>query len=415
MFFWSGQLFSLLGSSVVSFAITWYITIVYLSATLLSVATFLSVLVMTLCMPIAGVIADKFNRKVLILVVDSLQAFSTFLLIILFQFGVVNIWIILVFLSIRSGFQAFHIPTVNAIIPTMVPKDKLTRINGINYLFTGVVQLVAPFIGALLIVFLTVHLILWADVITFFIALIPLIIIKIPSVRQVTPTDEVVKKSSFFKEFKLGIRAIKVIPGLVTMIVLSMLVNFLIMPINTLLPLFIKLDHGGGPVQLAIIQMIFMVGIISGALFTSVKKNWNNKIRIIFITITVGLIGLMITSIAPRGSYIIMGIGGVILGFNLPIVNSLYQTFLQTTVPADKLGRVTSIDSSLSSAISPIGSLISGPISEFTGIPLLFFGSALIGALSTVGIWSFTAIRKVDIESKSALEEINGKIEKLTT
>ncbi len=417
LFFWSGQLFSLLGSMVVFFVLLYWIADVFRDPMLLALASFLYILVMTICMPFAGVIADRINRKTLILIVDSLQAYVTIILIILFQFGVANIWIVYVFISLRSMFQAFHTPTVNAIIPTMVPKDKLSRINGINFLFIGVVQLLAPFLGAILLLFLSVYMILWVDVITFFIALIPLLMVSIPSVKDIHKAmnqNEDVEKRSFMKDFKLGLKTLKLIPGLVILIILSMLLNFLIRPLDTLMPLFIIEDHGGTVGHLAFVQMVFTGGMILGAIVTSVKKKWNNKIRVIFISIVVAMIGYLVFSIAPIGSFVIMGIGGVILGFNLPIINSLYQTFVQTAVPADKLGRVTSIDHALSSAISPIGSLISGPLALVFGIPLLLFYCSLIGILWTIGIWFFTGIRKVDIDSESELEKINSKINELT-
>ncbi|MFX1489991.1 MAG: MFS transporter [Promethearchaeota archaeon] len=413
--FWIGQLFSLLGSMVVFFVITFWIALVYDSEIISSFTVFLSVLMMTICMPVGGVLADRMSRKRLIIIADSLQALSTFFLIMFFQFGLANILIVYVFVSLRSAFQAFHVPTVNSIIPTMVPKEKLTRINGINFLFTGVVQLLSPFVGALLLVFFikSIFLIFWADIITFFIALVPLLLIKIPSVKEVNHTEEKGKRSSFLKEFRLGLKTIKFIPGLIIMIILSMLLNFLVQPVNSLMALFIINVHGGGAPQLALIEMILTGGMIVGALFTSIKKNWNNKIRVIFISIAIALIGYMIFALAPSGSYLVLGIGGAILGFNLPIINSLYQTFLQTTTPADKLGRVTSIDSTLSSAMSPAGSLLSGPIALMIGIPLLFFYCGLLGVLVTIGIWVLTGIRKVDIDSTSALEEINGKIESI--
>ena len=414
--FWSGQLFSLLGSTVVFFVLMYWIADVFRDPMLLALASFLYIMVMTICMPIAGVLADRVNRKMLIVVVDSLQAFATFILILIFQFGVVNIWIVLIFISLRSMFQAFHTPTVNAIIPSMVPKDKLSRINGVNFLFTGVVQLFAPFLGATLLLVISIHMILWVDVITFFIALIPLLMVSIPSVKDISKAmnqNEPVEKRSFMLDFKLGLKTLKFIPGLVIMIILSMLLNFLIRPLDTLMPLFIIEDHGGTVGHLAFAQMVFTSGIILGAIVTSVKKKWNNKIRVIFISIVIACMGYLIFSIAPKGSFIIIGLGGAILGFNLPIINSLYQTFIQTTVPHDKIGKVSSIDHALSSAISPIGSLISGPLALVLGIPLLLFLCALIGILWTIGIWSFTGIRKVDMDSKSAIEEINGKIESI--
>jgi DHA3 family macrolide efflux protein-like MFS transporter len=414
LFFWSGQLFSLLGSMVVFFVITFWIADVYNDPIISAFASFLYILMMTICMPFAGVIADRINRKLLIIVVDSLQAYVTVLLIVIFYFGRADLWIVYLFISFRSVFQAFHVPTVNAIIPTMVPKNKLSRINGVNFLFTGVVQLLAPFMGALLLVFLSVFMIFWVDIITFFIALIPISLISIPSVRQVNHTKEKKVKSSFFKDFRLGLKTLKIIPGLVIMVILSMLLNFLIQPVNALLALFIMDVHGGGPGHIALAEITFTGGMIAGALITSIKKNWKNKIRVIFISIVIAFIGYMIFAIAPIGNYYFMGLGGIILGFNLPIINALFQTFLQTTVPVDKLGRVTSIDHTLSSAISPMGSLIAGPMALLLGIPYLFFFSGFLGVLCTIGFWTFTNIRKVDIESKGALEEINFKIDKIS-
>ena len=414
LFFWSGQLFSLLGSMVVFFVITFWLAAVYNDPMISAFAMFLYILMMTVCMPIAGVIADRVNRKILIIVADSFQALTTFALILFFQFGITELWVVYIFLSLRSVFQAFHVPTVNAIIPMMVPKEKLSRINGVNFLFTGVVQLIAPFLGATLLIFLSVYMILWIDVITFFIALIPLVLITIPSVKKVNHTEEKVAKSSFIKDFRLGLKTLKIIPGLVIMVILSMLLNFFIQPLNALMALFIMDSHGGGPGHIALAEIIFTGGMIVGAIVTSIKKDWGNKIRVIFISLVIALIGYMIFSIAPKGNYYIMGIGGAILGFNLPIINALYQTFLQTTVPADKLGRVSSIDHALSSLISPLGALMAGPMAVLLGIPSLFFYCGFLALVVTISFWCFTGIRKVDIDSKSALEEINGKIENIS-
>ncbi|MHA2472614.1 MAG: MFS transporter [Promethearchaeota archaeon] len=414
MLFWSGQLFSMLGSMVVFFVLTFWIADEYGDPMISAFASFLFVVVMTICLPIAGVIADRINKKKLIIFVDSSQALATFILLLLFQFGMANIWVAYIFISLRSVFQAFHVPTVNAIIPTMVPKDKLSRVNGINFLFSGVVQFFAPFIAAILLMFLSVYMIFWVDVITFFIALVPLVLITIPSVKKISKSEEAVKKVSFIQEFKVGLKTLMIIPGLIIMTVLSMLLNFLIRPVDSLMALFIIDVHGGGAPHIAFSQMVFTGGMIAGAILTSVKKSWNNKIRVIFISISVALIGYMIFAVAPQGSFLIIGIGGVILGFNLPIINSLYQTFLQTTVPADKMGRVSSIDQTLGSAISPLGSLLAGPLALILGIPALFFYCGLIGLLVTIGFWSFTSIRKVDMDSEKELERINGKIEEIT-
>jgi len=410
LFFWTGQLFSLFGSTIVFFAITIWLTLETGSAMFMATASFMYILPMTICMPIAGVFADRLNRKVLIIVVDSLQAFATFLLIILFQLNILTTWMMLIFISVRSVFQAFHLPTVNAIIPAMVPQDKLTKINGINYLFTGVVQLSAQFVAAALLVFLTINHLLWADVITFFIALIPLLLIHIPSVKHRVENPGTIEKNSFIKEFNLGIRTLRVIPGLTAMIILSMFINFLIRPLDTLMSFYILIDHGGTELIYAFTLISFQGGMILGALVASFKKKWANRMRIIFLGIVVAGIGYTIFSIAPTGAFFIIGVGGFVLGIMLPIINSLYQTWIQTTVPKDKIGRVTSIDHTLSMSISPIATIITGPLATLLGTANLFLYSALLMITITILTWSFSSIRRINYDDPSLIDEISSNI-----
>ncbi len=407
MYFWSGQLFSLFGSMVVYFVIIWWVTEETQSPIYLAIGSFFFIICQVVFMPIAGVLADRLNKKVIIVVADSLQAVTTLLLLVLFQMNLANVWTVLIFISIRSIFQAFHLPTVNSIIPAMVPKDKLSRINGINFLFTGVVQIIAPLIGATLMIIMSISTILWLDVITFFIALIPLVFVKIPSVEN---HGEDVEKKSFFREFKLGFQTIKAIPGLVTIIFLSMLLNFLIRPFDTLMPYYFNVFHGGSASDLAIVLVYFQGGMICGALLTSIKKTWNSKMKVIFGCIFILMMGYGIMALAPPGGYLVIGIGGVAMGLTLPIINSLYQTFIQTVVPADKMGRVTSIDNSLSMSISPIATLLSGPLAEIFGVGNLFLYCAILGMIVTLLIWSFTGIKNVDYDSKGELEIITSNI-----
>ena len=172
IFFWSGQLFSLLGSLVVFFVIFVWITDVTGSASMLALGSFIFLIPMLIITPFAGVMSDRHNRKTIILIVDSLQAFFTFILTLIFIFNAAEVWIVFIFIGIRSVFQSFHSPTVGAIMPSMVPKDKLGRINGVNFFCTGLIQLIGPAVGATLLFFFPIQIVLWADVITYFIAYI---------------------------------------------------------------------------------------------------------------------------------------------------------------------------------------------------------------------------------------------------
>lgn len=401
MFFWSGQLFSLLGSMVVHFVIIWWILIETESPIMLSLGQFFYFLPMLLAMPIAGVLSDKLKRKNIIIVVDSLQAYATIILIILFIYNVANIWLVLVFIGLRSLFQAFHQPTVAAVTPSMVPKEKLSRINGINFLFIGLIQLIGPALGALMLQFFAIKTILWVDVITFFIALIPLIFIRIPVVRDKTQIKE---KNGFIRDFRIGFSALMAVPGLITLLVMSMFVNFLIQPLGTLLPYYVNVIHGGMAFEYALITILLQIGIMGGAVLTTIKKEWKHKIELSFFGIAFVGVGYAILAFIPRGFFYLIGIDLMVMGLVLPIINVIYQTILQTNVAHDKLGRVTSIDATLSMVISPVGSIIAGPITEIIGIQLLFLICAIATIILMLSMYFFTNIRHVEYNGHTTLD-----------
>jgi DHA3 family macrolide efflux protein-like MFS transporter len=395
IFFLSGQLFSLLGSLVVQFVIIFWITIETGSAMILALANFFYIFPLMILTPIAGVYADRLNKKYLIVIVDSLQAYFTLILTIFFLFNVTNIWVIFITIGLRSVFQAFHAPAVSAIVPIMVPKEKLSRINGITYLFTGFIQLIGPGLAATLLAFFSTKYILWIDLITFLIALVPLLIITIPVIQ--TSVDQA-KKKSFFKDFKQGIKEIKKIPGFLIMMPVVMLINFLLQPLFVLLPLYITAIHGGGAIEIAIIEMIIQGGMISGAIISSVKKRWKNQVFIIFIGALIANIGYAMYGLSPVGFYLLMWIGGFSLGFISPIVNTIFMTIMQSSVPKEKYGRAIAIISTVSMVIMPLGVILSWPLSELLGIAGLFLYCALFGAFITLGAYFFTNIRHVNYD-----------------
>ena len=409
IFLWSAQLFSVMGSAVVNFAITWWITVLTGSATLLSIGIFIYILPMAFLAPVAGVLADRWSRKKIVAIADSLQALSTVWIIVLFIFGAADPIVVMLITGLRGIFQAFHVPTINAITPTMVPKDKLSRMNGFNYLFSSLISIVGPVLGALLYEVFQgdISLILWIDVITFIIALIPLLITKIPVVER-TPIEE--KKDSFLFEFKTGIKTIRLIPGLLTLLLLSMLLNFLLMPFNVLLPIYVKVLHGGSAADFAFVMVFFQIGMVLGALLTSIKKEWKRKVFTYFGGLLVICVMLSGYTFAPKGWFLFLAIGNFVVGFLLPIGNTIYMTIIQKTVPNDKMGRVISIDHSISSLIAPIGALISGPLADAIGARIVFFLSSIIGVLATSYTWSRMKARKVNYDDKAALIEVAEKI-----
>ncbi|UCC19900.1 MAG: MFS transporter [Promethearchaeota archaeon] len=402
--FWIGQLFSVLGSSISHFAIIWWITDLTGSTMLLSLASFFYILPMTIVVALTGVIIDKWNRKTIIVVVDSLQAYVMLLVIIIFNFGGTNPILIVGIMSLLGIFQGFHIPTVSAIVPTMVPKEKLSRMNGINFFFRSFIQIIGPVIGAMLLSVIPIEIVLWIDPLTYIIAFIPLIITKIPKVQS---KETVVKKNSFLEDFKIGIKTLKSIPVVFMMLLISMFVNFLLVPINILMPYFIRYNHSGDASNLAFIITFMNGGMLLGALVTSIKKEWKHALFIYFSLEFVLMMTGSIMAITPYQLYLMLGIISAITGITVPILNTIYLTIMQLKVPADKMGRLSSLDWAISSAITPIAAILTGPLSEIVGVTNLFLSCSILGMIITLLLWWIAHTRVNNNNKKKELEKMD--------
>jgi len=394
LIFWIGQLVSVLGSSIARFVVVWWITLETQSTFYVSIVFLAGYAPVVLLGPFAGVYVDRWNRKALIGLVDFLQALTSLALIVFFWLGVVTYWHVLALTLIGSVFHAFHMPAVSALVPLLVPRDKLSRINGINYLFTSVMNFIGPLVAAFLMLFWKVQQILWIDVVTFLIAIVPLLVIAIPSVRKRHENTQ--DKPSFRKEFTEGFAFIKTGKGVLSTLALATVINFLFMPMATLLSYYVSVDHMGGASDYAFVVSSQQVGMFAGGVLMSVRKGFKRKMLVAFFFLYVLFAGYGIMALAPKGFFWFMAIGGFVAFFALPVVNVLVLTIIQTVVPPDIFGRVNSVAMALTNVASPLGMISSGALAGFIGTANLFLGCSLVGMLTVTLSSLFTDIRHLE-------------------
>jgi DHA3 family macrolide efflux protein-like MFS transporter len=404
MFFWSGQLISLMGSSIAQFVIIWWVTLQTESAVYLSIASFFGYIPQIILSPLAGVLADRWSRKKISGVTDFLQALATIVLIFLFWLDIISIWLILILLVVRSAFQAFHTPSVSAITPTMVPKDKLSRMNGLNSFFTGAVNLVGPIIAALLLTIWEIHQILWIDALTFLIALVPLLSITIPFVRKTQ--DQSQPKPSFSEEFTAGLGFIRNAKGLLPLLITATMLNFLMAPLSTQLPYYVRVVHLGGAEDLAFVGASFGAGALLGGLVMTITKGFKRKIAAGVIFIYILFLGVSIIALTPIGLFWVMAIGAFIGAFASPIFNVAMLTILQTGVPLQMQGRVFSVLQTLATVAMPVGMIISGPLVMYIGASNLFLACVISGVIILTLSWFFTDMKFVE-EMKTSPSKVS--------
>ena len=406
LFFWTGQLVSIFGSSVVQFVIAWWLTIRTESALVLSLANVAGFLPIILLSPLAGVIVDRVSKKWLIASVDFFQAVATVGMIVMFKFETVLfsnetafIATILGFLAIRGSLQAFHGPAIQALIPVLVPRKHLKRINSLDFLLNSVIFMIGPVIAALLLAIPTLEVgdIIWIDAITFVLATIPLVLISIPAIEKKLRQKKE-DKTSFLTEFKEGITFIKQKKGLLPLLGAFTAANLFITPLFTLLNLFLYAEpHFGTETNLAMVMVMFQAGMLGGSVIMLVWGGFKKKVIGVAGGILVAYIGYLLISITPAGTFWFMGLGLLILGLSLPVLNISSQTIWQTVVPKDKLGRVMAVRITIAQMSAPLGMILAGVIAEYSNaIFPLYLACVILGLGFLAYSWFFTGMRKVE-------------------
>ena len=176
----SGQLASLLGSSLVQFALIWYVTLRTNSGVAMTLITLAGYVPQLLIAPLAGVWADRYNRKWVMIISDGAIALATGIVAIMFLIGYDAMWLIYIVTAIRSFGSGIHSPAIISIVPQIVPREGLVRANALYHGASNIIQLAAPVLGGVVVTFMPMWQIFLIDVITASIAISCLLIIQIP-------------------------------------------------------------------------------------------------------------------------------------------------------------------------------------------------------------------------------------------
>ena len=385
---WGGQALSILGSQLVQFALIWHLTVTTGSATVLATASLVGMLPQVILGPFVGTLVDRWNRRWIMLLADSIIALATIALAFLFIFDAVAIWHIYVVMFIRSLAGSFHGNAMNASTSLMVPVENLTRIQGINQMLNGGLNVVSAPLGALLLELLPIQGILAIDVVTALFAILPLFFIQIPQPERIERgLVQRQAKATIWQDFKAGFRYLLGWPGLLIVGLMTVGINFTIIPAFSLLPLMVKDFFGGNAIQLSWMESAMGIGMIVGGALLGVWGGFERKI----LTSMMGLMGMgagtLILALAPS-SALILGVGGALLvGLMSPITMGPFFAVIQSTVEPDMQARIFSLLSSVGTGMTPIGLMIAGPVADRAGIQAWFLlGGSLCVLMAVAGL-----------------------------
>ena len=409
---WGGQAVSLFGSQLVQFAIIWWLTQETGSATVLAIASLAGMLPEVILGPFAGTLVDRWKRRRVILAADSAIALATLVLAYLFAIDAVGVVTIYALLLVRGIGASFHWPAMSAATSLMVPKEELTRIQGLNQMLQGILRIVAAPLGALLLSLIPIQSILMIDVATALFAILPLALISIPEVRRGEAKGSTGGMSAFWGEFRSGLRFVKTWPGLLALMGLAMMLNFLLTPAGSLMPVLVSDYFGGGAMQLGWLESAFGFGMIAGGLVLSAWGGFKKRIR----TSMTGLIGLgvgmLLLGFIPVTMFWLAIVSAFFAAAMLPIVNGPLHAIVQAVIEPEMQGRVFTLMGSLSAAMAPLGLIIAGPVSDVIGVQSWYVIGGLAAILMAVLSFSLPELMNIEDNHRQAADKGLEQVDK---
>lgn len=373
MLFLASQTLSLFGSMLVQYAITWYITLKTQSGIMMTIAIICGFLPMFFISPFAGVWADRYNRKILIMLADTGIAISTLILAVLFFMGYNEPWLLFVASGIRALGAGIQTPAVGAFIPQLVPSDRLTKINATNSTIQSVIMLIAPMISGAMMTLVPIQMIFFIDVITAAIAvLILFLFLHVSAHRKAVSNKEI----SYFSDMKKGFVYINAHKYLKRFFLFDAVFFILAAPAAFLTPLQVTRSFGNDIWRLTAVEITFSIGMMIGGIFMASWNGFKNKVHtMIMSTIVIGTCTFALGIIPVFWIYLLFM---SLTGFAIPIFNTPATVLLQERVEGNFLGRVFGVSSMIASIMMPMGMLVLGPAADLVKIEWLLIGTGLI-------------------------------------
>jgi MFS transporter, DHA3 family, macrolide efflux protein len=375
-FFIAGQMISFVGSLLVQYAIFWYINLETKSGTILTIAIIASFIPLLIFSPIAGVLADKMNRKLLIIIADGSIALVTLITAILFSLGDIQIWMLIVVTGIRGIGQAIHGPAIGAAIPLMVPQDKLMRVQGIQTGIQSAFNVLGPIIAAVLISWFSIGFLFYIDTVTAFLGVATLLLfVTIP--KHVNEGKK--QTTSGVQDFFAGLRYVKTHTFLIPFFIYLFFVLILVSPVAFLSPLQVVRSFqtfGTEVFRLTMVEVGFSLGMTIGALLVAWWGGFNN--RIVTAGIAISIMGFGVLMLGVVANFYVYIFFMLVQGVVLPFYNTPMTVMIQEQVDPAYMGRVSSISTMINSIAMPIGIALFGPLADVVSIELLLLISGAL-------------------------------------
>ena len=414
-----GQFVSGFGTMMQSFALSLYVLQKTGSAALFSSVMALSIIPQVVLTPIAGVVADRFSRKKMIVIMDMVSSFAVAIFCGIYIInGELNLVSIYILTMLLSAINSFFTPSMSAIVPDIVPRDQLADVNSIGALPQSILSLVSPLAGGVLFGLFGLFPIMIINAVSFFASSISEMFIKIKK-ESIKLSHE---HEPYFTSFKQGLKFIKSKPEIILMVCVAVIANFALSPVfSVALPIVLLQDFKVSEGLYGLFNSLTTIGMLIAPVFAAkiIKKRHYSKLVWTILTFD-GLLTVIIAALSIKGIFpsVMINYVSMIVVINILIVtivwvNLALSTATQLLVPGDILGRVSSVIGTLAMIATPLGIALMGSLLEIgQSYYIMAVYAVVLTAVGFASKFGFAALeRKGKMDMTIGLEVPQERIE----
>ncbi len=373
---WIGQIVSVLASAMSQFGLTIWMYQQTQSATAMGLMQVFFITPFLLLSPIAGVMVDRYNRKLMMMLSDLAAVTATFGIFLLYATGNLQFWHLYVAAVLNGIGNTFQWPAYSAAISTMVPKEQLGRANGLMSLIEAGPGVLAPTLAGALLPLVGLTGLLFFDFITFFVAIGGLLLVRVPQPSR-SAEGAAAEAGNLWQQSIFGFKYILVRPSLLGLQMVFFFCNLFSGIAFTLLAPMILARTGQNSVIFGMVESMLAVGGIVSGVAMSVWGGFKRRVHGV-------LLGWIITSVG----IILLGFGqglslwipaAIIASVVNALINGSNQAIWQSKVAPDLQGRVFSARRLIAWMTSPITPIIAGTLADFVLEPAMRANGSLAG------------------------------------
>ena len=372
---WSGQFVSAIGNGLTSFGLGIYVFQMTGKASAMGLVTLLAFMPSLLLSAFAGVLADRYDRRLLMVLGDSLSAIGLVFILICMLRGEVQLWQICVGVTISSVFSSLLDPAYKATVTDLLTKEQYTKASGLVQIAGTSKFLISPIIAGYLLMIWDIKLLLIIDICTFFVTVTTTLV-----VRSGLAAKTYERANSFIRDFKDGWSAISGNRGVLVLIFMTSLLTFLLGIIETLsIPMLLAFSDSSviGTVETIVASGMLVTSVVIG--FLPIKKDY-----VKILSFSMFMVGIFMAMFGLRENIILICVAGFLFFAMIPFANVSLDYLIRTNIDNSAQGRAWALIGVISQFGYVAAYALAGLMADYLFTPLLVEGGVLADSVGRV-------------------------------